>query len=98
MQTLNGINLLSSTGTTTVSSLNTYWSIPGRVEVNEVGESIEMIYKQTSMISYAIYPGVPPQERVYKIVYSCVDGKWNKSEPIHGEIIPAADEYYEFYE
>lgn len=31
-----------------------------------------------------------------KIIYSCIDGKWNKSEPIYGKIIPTQDEYFEF--
>jgi hypothetical protein len=90
MQTLNGINLLGGSGTTSI--LNT-WSNHERVEVNEVGESIEMIYKQTSMLTYTVYPSPPPEIRVFKIVYSCVDGKWHKSEPIYGKIIPAQDEY-----
>jgi aromatic ring-opening dioxygenase LigB subunit len=93
MQTTNGINLLSCSGTTSI--LNT-WSNPERVEVNEVGETIEMIYKQTSMLTYTVYPSPPPEVRVFKIVYSCVDGKWNKSEPIFGKIIPLQDEYFEF--
>ena len=93
MQTTNGINLLSGSGTTSI--LNT-WSNPERVEVNEVGETIEMIYKQTSMLTYTVYPSPPPEVRVFKIVYSCVDGKWNKSEPIFGKIIPLQDEYFEF--
>ena len=72
------------------------WNDPIFKEVNEVGESIEMIYTQTSSV-YAKW-GLPPyeDERVMKIVYSCVDGKWNKSEPIYGKIIPAQGEYYEF--
>lgn len=71
------------------------WDIK-RIAVNEVGESIEMIFKQTSMFTYTVYPGLPPEERVFKIVYSCVDGKWHKSEPIFGKIIPSQSEYYEF--
>jgi len=39
---------------------------------------------------------IPPQERVFKIVYSCVNGKWNKSDRIYGNIISAQDEGYEF--
>ena len=93
MQTTNGTNLLSGTGTTSI--LNG-WSNPERVEVNEVGETIEMVYKQTSMLTYTIYPSPPPEVRVFKIVYSCVDGKWNKSEPIFGKIIPSQNEYFEF--
>jgi hypothetical protein len=82
----------SSTGT---STLNT-WYHPEIMEVREVGESIEMIYKQTS--SFSRTGGLPPyhDEKLYKIVYSCVDGKWNKSQPIFGKIIPAQGESYEF--
>lgn len=35
-------------------------------------------------------------KQVYKIKYSCVDGKWNQSQPIYGKYIPASDESYEF--
>ncbi len=90
---LSNSNFLSSSGTT--SNYNT-WSLPERMQVNEVGESIEMIYKQTSMINFTVYPPPPPEERVFKIIYSCVKGKWNKSDRIYGEIISASDEYYEF--
>ena len=48
------------------------------------------------MISYTVYPQQPLEERVFKIVYSCKDGKWNKSEPNYGKIIPATDEDYDF--
>lgn len=92
METTTGAPNTMNRGTTLI--LNT-WSNPERVEANEVGESIEMIYKQTSMITYTVCPS-PPEVRVFKIVYSCVDGKWNKSEPIFGKIVPLQDEYYEF--
>lgn len=89
----------TSTGTHT--SAETYtsagmWNPMVFKEVEEVGESIEMIYTQTSSLSRT--GGLPPyhDERAVKIVYSCVDGKWNKSEPIYGKIIPAQDEYCEF--
>ena len=93
MQTTNGINLLGSTGTFTSAGM---WNLPIFKEVNEVGETIEMIYTQTS--SFSRTGGLPPyhDERAVKIIYSCVDGKWNKSEPIYGKIIPAQDEYFEF--
>ena len=83
------------TSTGTVQLFNHTWSNPERLEVNEVGESIEMIYKQTLMTTYSAYPPLT-ETRVFKIVYSCIDGKWNKSEPIYGEIIPAQNEYYKF--
>jgi hypothetical protein len=68
-------------GSGTTSILNT-WSNPERV--------------QTSMLTYTVYPSPPPEVRVFKIVYSCVDGKWHKSEPIFGKIIPSQSEYFEF--
>lgn len=74
------------------------WSNPIRVDVFEGSDCIEMIYKQTSMCTLTMYPSPPPQERVFKIVYSCVDGKWHKSERIYGKIIPAQEEQYEFKE
>ena len=95
MQTTNGTNLLGSTSTGTIANVG-LWNPMVLKEVNEVGETIEMIYTQTSQFSRT--GGLPPyhDERAVKIVYSCVDGKWNKSEPIYGKIVPAQDEYFEF--
>jgi hypothetical protein len=69
-----------------------------RLEVKEVGETIEMIYKETLNINFSSIIHLNPtfQETIFKIVYSCVDGKWNKSERIYGEIVPAQEEYYNF--
>ena len=36
------------------------------------------------------------QPNVFKIVFSCIDGKWNKSDRIYGKIIPPSEESYEF--
>jgi hypothetical protein len=85
------------TGTATTSNFN-QWSHPERIEVNEYPDHIEMIYKQTSMITLTSFHAPPPQERVFMIIFSCIDGKWNKSEPIYGKIVPAQNEYYEFNE
>lgn len=53
--------------------------------------SIELVYKEVS-----IWNGL--DKRVYKIVYSCLDGKWHKSDRIYGEIIPeqVIEETYKF--
>jgi hypothetical protein len=73
------------------------WSEPHFIKVEEVGESIEFIYKQTSMITFTYnYPSESRDERVFKIVFSCEEGKWHKSAPIYGKIFPAIDEDYEF--
>lgn len=75
------------------------WSDPIRVDVIEGRDCIEMIYKQASIITHRnTTPSQPPNERVFKIVYSCIDGKWHKSERIYGKIIPAQSEQYEFEE
>jgi hypothetical protein len=83
---------ITSTGTTNMNE----WSYPERMEVKEYSDRIEMIYKETSMLIYTSSFGSLPEERVFKIVFSCVDGKWNKSEPIYGDIVAASDESYEF--
>jgi hypothetical protein len=88
---------LWSTSTSTTTSINT-WSAPQRVDVIEYIDRIEFIYKETSMMTLTIYPAPPPAERVFKIVYSCVDGVFHKSERIYGTIKPAQEEYYEFEE
>jgi hypothetical protein len=77
---------------TTVNFLNEHF----RKEVNEYSDKIEIVYIQRSNTTLAIYPPISPQEIVFKIVFSCVDGKWNKSEPIYGKIISAKCESYEF--
>jgi len=89
----NSFNINTLVGSTSYTTK--LWNDPILKETREVGESIEMIYFQTSM--YSRTGGIPPyhDERIFKIVYSCVDGKWNKSEPIYGKIIKSY-EYYEF--
>jgi hypothetical protein len=91
--TFNTIGSSISSGGTTIGNT---WSLPERMEVLEYPDRIEFIYKQTSLISYTSFPTPPPEVRVFKIVFSCVDGKWHKSEPIMGKIVPAQNERYEF--
>lgn len=56
-------------------------------------DCIELIYKQMS--NYSNNWGELPI-LVFKIIYSCKDGKWNVSEHIYGKIIKATKESYEF--
>lgn len=72
------------------------WGCTERVEINEYPDRIEIIYKQTNMITLTIHPSPPPEERAFKIIYSCIDCKWNKSEPIYGKVVNASRETYEF--
>ena len=74
------------------------WGTPLRVDVVEMPDRIEFIYVETSTIVFNNNPPPPPERRVFKIVFSCVDGKWNKSDPIFGEIFPALNETYKFSE
>ena len=88
--TTNGSNI---DGGTTFTNL---WSIPERIMVLENSDSIEFIYKETSLIISTVYPTRPPEERVFKIVFSCENGKWHKSDRIYGKIIPSRSESYIF--
>jgi hypothetical protein len=71
------------------------WSEPIRLQVNELNDSIEIIYEETSNISLLVYPPRLLEKRYFKIIFSCVDGKWNKSERIYGEKIER-EEYFKF--
>jgi len=93
MEKLNPMIVINnSSGTATMNQ----WMLPVRIEVVEHPDKIEMIYKETSNTTYTMYPPSPPETRVFKIVFSCVDGKWNKSERIYGEVIPPRGESYKF--
>jgi hypothetical protein len=81
------------TGSCTTSSL---YNLPVFIEANEVGESVEFLYKEEPLYSYTTFPPQYPPAKVFKIVYSCVDGKWNKSDRIYGSIVAASGETYEF--
>ena len=59
------------------------------VNVIEGEESVELIFTENPMLSSS-------EKRVYKIIYSIEEGKWKRSEPIYGKIIPATEESYEF--
>lgn len=81
---------------TTGTSSFDQWGFPDRVNVEEFEDRIEMTFVETSCISLTVYPPRPPERRVFKITFSCVDGKWNKSGKIYGEIVPAEQESYDF--
>lgn len=88
---LNSLNITS--GTTTISS---GMSTLDLIRTDELVDSIEFTYIETSNNILLVYPQRPPARRVFKIVFSCVDGMWNKSEPIYGNIREAQSEYYDF--
>lgn len=72
-----------------------YWNDPFPISVEEKIDSITIIYIQKPTDSYSrVLP--PGHKRVFKVIFSCVDGKWHKSERIYGDIIPASKESYKF--
>jgi hypothetical protein len=95
---MNTIKTNTASGAMTSVTMNgttgmNQWANPQLVQTIELQESIELVYKQDSLMSNN-WGSLP--SRVYKIVFSCIDGKWNKSEPIIGQIMSAQDEHYEF--
>ena len=78
--------LIGSSSSTELSG----WLDPEIINFIELEDSIEFVYKQKSIYSYL------NKERVFKIIFSCKKGKWNKSEPIYGTLIPATKEGYSF--
>ncbi len=77
------------------------WSTPEQIETHEYDDHIEVLYKEQSVsangfVNMEYNYNYEPSVRIFKIVFSCIDGKWNKSEKIYGKIIPAQEEYYEF--
>ena len=82
------------TGSTTPDQ----WGAPYLVDIIEKEESLELIYKEKSLITYTTYPPQGPEERVFKVVYSCKNGAWHKSRRFYGIIVPAKKEEYIFNE
>ena len=82
----------------TISDINmASYSAPEMVYVIEKSDCIEIVYKQTALTSFTVgWDYKPPEERVFKIVFSCKNGKWHKSDRIYGEIVPAKEEQYVF--
>jgi hypothetical protein len=77
------------------------WSDPVRIDVIEKSDCIEFIYKEyaniiTSHPTICYTTILGEQSRVFKIVFSCAGGTWNKSERIYGRIVAAKEETYEF--
>ena len=85
---------LEPNGTEVSSTFNPF-NEPFRIKVNEYSDRIEMIYKERSKYFYS-HMQSGPEDRVFKIIFSCINGVWNKSERIYGTIIRASSETYEF--
>lgn len=81
-----------------VTNTHANWQIkqygePQLIDTIVKDDSIELVYTETKLWSMSFGD---VEKRVFKIIYSCKEGKWNKSDKIYGEIIPASEERYEF--
>lgn len=78
---------------TSYSQLN-MWNSPIRIDVIENSDNITFVYKEHKLLNYTA--SNHQDTRVFKIVFSTINGEWNKSGRIYGEIIPATPEQYIF--
>ena len=78
---------------TTSSYQINHWGTPTEVGHTIFDDRIEFVYTQEKL-----YIGIEISEsrRVFKIIYSCKDGHWHKSERIYGKIIAPQEEQFEF--
>lgn len=75
------------------------WSSPILINTVVYEDRIELIYKQEPNFTWTISGYIlspQPDPKIFKIVYSCKNGKWHESDKIEGEYISARDETYEF--
>ena len=97
-ETTNTTNVHIDTGDINSTTDFNEWLEPELIDTVELIDSIELVYKQEPAYTYTtngFYPlGNPP--RIFKVVFSCKDGKWHKSERIEGRYVYPMGEGYEF--
>lgn len=90
----------NSSGSTFIT--NNDWRDVRLIDTVVYPDRIELIYKEIYTGTYTSYgynnvwSGPPYEDRVFKKVYSCKDGKWHESDKIYGRIIPPSEETYNF--
>lgn len=94
---------LSAAATTTGSSGTCTWNMyqdPQLMHTYIYEDRVEQIFMQESNMTYTvgIYQSSSPPPRIYKEVYTIVNGKLAKTATIEGSYIPARGESYEFPE
>lgn len=80
-----------TTSVCNLSNLVNYQSLVEQIKTDVYSDRIEIIYKE-----WVDLYDLAPVKRVFKVIHSCVDGRWNISERIYGVIIPSQGETYEF--
>ncbi len=91
--TVNSVNYID-TGISTGTACFDPWSEPYLIDTIVDKGCIELIYRQDSTITYVI--NIEPYIKIFKVIYSCKNGKWHESKRIEGSYISARDETYEF--
>lgn len=99
---INRGQLLVGDGITTSGSTSTWashnrndWTEPNLVEVDEGKNYLALTYTEDRVSNfYNGTSGSVESRRVYKVIYSCIGGKWHKSEKIYGKIVPSTKETY----
>lgn len=84
---------MKENSTHTHYTLHNTWSSPVLVDTIVKADSIELIYTQYNLINLSTSE---PFRKAFKIIFSCKDGKWHKSEPIEGTVTPPQTETYAF--
>ena len=87
-------NILNTDNSTTTTFDR--WSEPYLIDTIVLGDSIELIYRQDSNVTYTVNWRPLTDVKIYKIVFSCKKGKWHVSDNIEGRYISAIEETYEF--
>lgn len=72
------------------------WGKPYLIDTVVLEDSIELIYRQDSNLTYTVNWQIHEDVKIYKIVFSCKNGKWHVSDNIEGKYIHARGETYEF--
>jgi hypothetical protein len=95
-QLLTGDSIITSGSTSTWASYNRNdWTEPNLVEVDEGKNYLALTYTEDRVSNfYNGTSGSVESRRVYKVIYSCIGGKWHKSEKIYGKIVPPTKETY----
>lgn len=63
------------------------------IEVRDIPNGVELIYKEFNFDIHVFSIPSKIKQKVYKIVYSCKDGQFHKSEKIYGKINPPKETY-----
>lgn len=87
-----------NTGASDTSSITSWdgWGNPYIIDTILGNKSIELVYRRDAQFTHTVFPVSTPNPKIFKIIYSCKNGKWHKSEKIKGYYVSKKEESYEF--